>query len=404
MVEDKLPRFHYGYVIVGLGFLIVAISMAARGTFGIFFEPILDEFGWTRAATAGAQSVSAIVGGLFGILAGRWVDRFGPRFVLTLACFFTGLGLVLLSQISAMWQLYLCFAIIAAGGTGYLHPMVTTVSRWFVKKRGVMTSIIISALGTSEMVMPPLASWLIGSFGWRNSYIILGVSLFLFIMITAQFIRRDPGQLGMTAYGEGEVEPGGVSIQMTGLSLQEAMRGREFWVFSAILVCYLFGATAVSTHIVIHATGLGFSPVSAANILSIIGAMYIVSLNITGGVADKMGKRSAIALGFILQVVSLFCLVAAKDLWLLYLVGAVYGFGRGTAMAPMPLLMADVFGLKSFGVIQGAIFVGAALGTVLGPVIMGYIFDITGSYVIALITCSAINIIGLMLTFFIRHR
>jgi len=135
--------------------------------------------------------------------------------------------------------------------------------------------------------------------------------------------------------------------------------------------------------------------------------MYIVSLNISGNAVNKVGKRREIAAGFILQAIALFCFFLSKDTWMLYLSAVILGLGRGTAMAPMPLLIADIFGLKSFGVIQGIIFFGATAGHIIGPVLTGYIFDTTGSYSIALITCVCVAAFAVVLISLVRtslHR
>jgi predicted MFS family arabinose efflux permease len=254
------------------------------------------------------------------------------------------------------------------------------------------------------MIMPPLARWLISSYGWRTSYIILGLSVFVVISLAAQFIRRDPGQKGQLPYGGSGVEQGKSHLPAGGLSLQEAIRTRELWIFCAIMICYFFSQSFISTHVVIYATGLGISRVSAANVMVIIGGMYIASLNIAGNVADRIGKRSAIAIGFFLVSMALLGFVRVKELWMLYLFAAIFGLGRGSAMAPMPLLMADIFGLKSFGVIQGAIFFGANAGTIIGPILTGHIFDITGSYFQALLICAAVSFTGLVLILIMRPR
>jgi predicted MFS family arabinose efflux permease len=291
---------------------------------------------------------------------------------------------------------------IAIGGSGFLVPMVSTVTRWFVKKRGMMTSIVISSLGTCEIIMPPLARWLIATYGWRDSYIILGITLVVIIATGAQFIKRDPSQMGMLPYGSDEAKEEHTRMQVTGLDLQQALRTKEIWILAAVMLCYFFSQSFVATHIVILATGLGISRTSAANIMVLIGGMYIVSLNIAGNIVNKIGKRWEIAAGFLLQAIALFSFFLSKDTWMLYLSAIILGLGRGTAMAPMPLLIADIYGLKSFGVIQGIIFFGATAGHIIGPVLTGYIFDTTGSYSIALLSCLGVAILAIVLISLVR--
>jgi len=403
MIEKQPSRFFYGYIIVLLGFSIIVVGSVAQSSFGVFFEPLLTEFKWTRAITSGAMSISALVSGIFNIVTGKLSDKFGPRFVIAVACLFSGAGMILLSRINAVWQLYACFGILAIGGTGFLIPMVATVAKWFVKRRGIMTSILISAHGTCEMIVPPLSGWMIMTQGWRQSYFILGVSVIGFILIASQFIRREPGQEGLLPYGESLVKQENQQAPaLGGYALKEALHFREFWILGAILFCLFFGHSFIYTHIVIHATGLGISRTAAVNIISIIGGTYIVSLNVSGTIADRIGKRPVIAFGFLLVTIVFLGLIAAKELWMLYLLAFIFGFGRGSVIAPMPPLVADIFGLKSLGVITGSIFFGLTVSMVVGPMLTGYIFDVTESYFLAFVTCGSIAILGFMLTFLVR--
>jgi MFS transporter, OFA family, oxalate/formate antiporter len=404
MIESRPTRFFYGYYIVLAGFFMVGLSYTAGSTFGVFFEPLIKEFGWTRAVTSGAMSLAAVTGAIFNIISGKLTDRFSPRLILSIGTCFLGLGIIGLSQINAAWQLFACFCLIAVGGSCYLVPLTSTVARWFVKRRGMMTSILIASLGTCELVMPPVARWLITAYGWRHAYLILGIAIFLVILLAAQFIRRDPGKMGLTPYGVSQEKQVNIKLQTGGLSLQEALHTREFWLFVVILICYFFGMAAVATHVVIYATGMGISPVKAAAILSIAGGMHVVCINIGGNIADRFGKKVVILSGFVMQAVALLGFMAASELWHLYLCALVFGAGRGTATAPMPLLMADIFGLKSFGVIQGAAFSGSTIGSIIGPILVGYIFDISGVYFYGFLICAAMTALAVVMTFFIRSR
>ena len=160
--------------------------------------------------------------------------------------------------------------------------------------------------------------------------------------------------------------------------------------------------SSVSTHIVIYATGLGITPVKAAAISVFCRFNAHNQLVSEVDVADRFGKRAVIIAGFALQAVALFGFMAARELWQLYLCALVFGFGRGTATAPMPLLMADIFGLKAFGVIQGATFSWSILGSISGPILTGLIFDVSGSYFYAFMICAVMTIMGVMMTSLIR--
>ena len=206
-MRSKKPKLFYGYIIVAAAFLITLIMCGTLFTFGVFFKPILTEFGWTRAMTSGAFSLCILLFGLLGIGTGRLTDRFGPRVVMSGCGFFLGLGYLLMSQVSAIWQLYLFYGVmVGIGVSGSFVPLVSTVARWFAERRGMMTGIAVSGIGIGTMIMPLVANWLISSYGWRTSYIVVGITVLVLIILVAQFLRRDPGQMGQLPYGADEVK------------------------------------------------------------------------------------------------------------------------------------------------------------------------------------------------------
>lgn len=197
MVKDSKPKFFYGYIIVGAGFVISLLTVGTYTSFGVFFKPLSSEFGWTRAMTSGAYSLNMILWGSLSIITGRLNDRFGPRIVITACGFIFGAGYLLMSRISALWQFYLFYGvIIAIGLSGCFTPIASTITRWFTKRRGLATGIVISGIGVGTIIIPPLASQLISIYGWRTSYTILGITTLVLLIISAQFLRRDPGQTG----------------------------------------------------------------------------------------------------------------------------------------------------------------------------------------------------------------
>ena len=400
--ESKSPRFFYGYIIVVAAFLIMVMMWGTSYSFGVFFQPLLEEFGWTRAMTSGAFSLSLALLSLFGVVAGKLTDRFGPRIVVTVCGFFLGLGYLLMSQVSTIWQLYLFYGvIIGIGMSTAFVPLVSTVARWFVKRRGMMTGFAASGLGMGTLIMPPVANWLISIYGWRTSYMIVGSIALVLVILAAQFLRRDPGQIGQSPYGGDELQTGR-DARVLGLSLPEAIHTRQFWLLGVAVLCFTLGLGTILVHIVPHAVGLGISPGSAALILAIIGGTGTGGRVIMGSACDRISNKFTLIIGFTLLSVSLFWLSPAKELWLLYLCAAIFGFGYGGISAVISPTVAELFRLSSHGTILGVINIFGEGGSALGSVVAGYIFDATGRYQVAFLICAATSIISIILISLLR--
>lgn len=380
-------------MIVLASFLIHMVMLGTFFTYGIFFEPISTEFGWSRAMISGAQALCQVVLGLLAIAAGRLTDRFGPRIVIVACAFFLGMGYLLMSRINAGWHLYLLFGVIVGIGMGgCLVPMTSTIARWFVRRRGMMTGIVLSGSSVGAMIMPPVARWLISTYGWRTSYIIIGILALVFIIAAAQFLRRDPGKMGLWPNGETEAKAESSDLQAEGFSLSQTIHSRQFWMICIILLCSAFCSFTVMIHIVIHATGLGISAASAANILAIIGGVSLVSIVIVGGIGDRIGYKLAYTICFIANSVAFIWLFVAEEAWMLYPFAVIFGFGYGGARAVMSPLVAQLFGLGSLGTILGGIHFSATIGAAIGPLLAGRIFDITNSYQLAWLICGALTV------------
>ena len=403
MVEKKKPRFFYGYVIVIIAFGFGAIAWGSLRTLGVFLEPLINEFAWMRATISLAFTVCMIVTGLVGIVAGRLTDRFGPRVVMSVSGFFLGAGYLLLSQIITTGQLYLYYGVIVAiGVSGVMVPMTSTVARWFVRRRGLMTGVVMAGPAFGITTVPLVASWLISGYGWRIAYIFMSIVSLVLIMLTAQFLRRDPSRIGELPYGADEVKMEGVDEAVREFSLQEAIKTRQFWVLGLITFGYFFNINVVMVHIVIHATGAGISPLAAVSVLSITAAVSIAGRVITGGVADMIGKRKTMMIGFGLTLVAFLFLLAGSELWMLYLFAVVFGIGGWAVASVMSPMVAELFGIRSHGVILGvATFVGT-VGGAAGPLMAGGIFDIVGSYQPAFLVCGILSAAGIVLTLLLR--
>jgi len=371
--------------------------------FGVFFNPLLIEFGWTRAMLSGVVSLRAFLMAIFGIGAGRLTDKFGPRPVVTVCGLFLGLGFFLMSQVTTIWQLYLVYGVITGIGMCSLWvPVLSTVSRWFVKRRVLMTGIVLSGMGLGSMMTPPLATQLIITYGWRPSWTILGVTAMIIIILAAQFVKREPAQVGQLPDGKNEVEAESLDLQAGGLSLGEAVRTMRFWILCAVFSCLWFSSMVIWVHLVVHAIDLGISAINASSILAVMGGVGIVSRILMGSVADRIGYKPTLLIGFALASASLLWLLTAKELWALYLFAVTFGFGISGLIVLESPLIARLFGLASLSVIFGSIeFISTIFGAA-SPIVAGLIFDITGSYQLAFLISAATGIIGLILTLLLK--
>jgi len=399
LIENRQPKFFYGYVVVLATFGIMVMAGGIWVSFGVFFEPMLTEFGWTRAAPSGAVSLRIFISTLLGIAGGRLTDKFGPRPVATVCGLFLGLGFFLMSRISTIWQLYLVFGVITGVGMGGLWvPMISTVSRWFVKRRGMMTGIVLSGMSLGMIIMPPLATWLITTYGWRTAYTIVGLIAMIVIISATQFVKRDPSQIGQLPDGESGARAENLDWPARSLSLRETIHTRQFWMLCAVFGCLWFSAMAIWVHIVIHAIDLGIPAISAANILAIMGGAGIAGRILIGSAADRIGYKPALLIGFTLMSASFLWLLVAKELWALNLFAVIFGFGiAGLAVLESPLT-ARLFGLGSLSVIMGSVEFVSTILAIPSPIIAGYIFDIKDSYQLTFLILAGVSVIGLMLS------
>jgi MFS family permease len=397
--------FYYGYIIVTIAFLIMSVLWGVFYTFGVFFKPMLKEFGWTRAVTAGTFSLCSVTQGLLSIVMGGLTDRYGPRIVMTISGLLLGIGYLLMAYVNNVWQFYLFYGLILGIGMGgSFVPLVSTVARWFVERRGMMTGIVAAGVGMGAFVGPPVASRLISIYGWRASYVMLGSIVLIVIVLCAQFIKRGPAQIGLNIYNKKGESKKITKQESKSLSLREACHTTQFWVFFIMIVCLGFCVFAMMVHIVPHATEIGISAISAANILATIGGLSIIGKVFFGRIGDRIGSRLVFIIAFTLLSASLFWLVPAKSSWALYLFAAAFGLAYGGGVTSESPLVAELFGLRYHGLMLGVIAFGFTFGGAIGPVTVGYMFDVTGSYLFAFLVCAIVSSAGLISAFILKWK
>ncbi|MFC1867766.1 MFS transporter [Thermodesulfobacteriota bacterium] len=398
------PKYFYGNNIVAASFVIQGVSIGMVFTYGVFFKEFLAEFGWSRAVISGASSMNFLITGMFGIFAGRLNDKTGPRVIVMAAGILLGLCYILMSSLHATWHLYLLYGVLAGMGIA-TNDIVTmsTMARWFVRRRGSMTGIVKVGTGFGQLAIPLIASTLIAVYGWRSSYLILGTMVFVVLLLFAQVMRRDPQAMGLLPDGaSAETWNKGTESTESGISLKAAALTMQFWALCLAKLAALFCLLTVVVHIVPHAIDLGLPPATAAGVIAAIGGVSMVGRFLMGVASDWIGWKRSLIISFIFLICCLIWIQMANKTWMLFIFAIIYAFAHGGIYTVMSPAVAELFGTRSHGVIYGIVMFGGSIGGAIGPLLAGHIFDVTGSYRIAFLLLTVMAVIGLMLITLLR--
>lgn len=401
--RTKLP-FYYGWVIVGSVFAVFAFSYGVYYGFSVFYVALLEEFGWSRASTAGVFSVYVTIIGLGGLVGGPLLDRFGPSKVMPVGGVLLALGLVATSRITQLWEFYLYFGVVcgfAFSLAGWV-PCVAVVSRWFSAKQGKALGIASAGIGLGIVVMVPFSQYLISSVGWRSAYLVMAAVALLGIVPQTALLQVDrPEDLGMRSDGRDEskrdlvahespvsrvvqvVDPSWASRDW---SLSNAVRTSRFWFLTGALSLAVFAHQMIFVHQAAYLVDGGYDKMLAASMVGLVGFLSIFGKVTWGEMADKIGRERTFTLGTgaLMSGIALLVLTRiAPSFWIVLLFAIVFAAGYAATPPILSAATADVFGGRNFGSIYGAICVGQGFGSAFGAWVAGYIFDVTGSYMIA---------------------
>jgi len=397
--------FFYGYVVVTAAVVIFGVAFGVHYAFGIFFKPILSEFGWSRALTSGAFSLSWLLQGVSSIIMGRLNDRYGPRVVLVLSGSLVAGGYLLTTRINAAWQLYMFYGVLVGFGLGGIYvPLISTIARWFVARRSAMTGIAVAGIGIGTFLIPLVANQLISIYDWRTAYSLLGIAVLIVIVLASLFLKKDPAQTGQFPDGRSDIGEYQRQKEDAGYSLKEALYTRQFWLVCGIFFCFGFFTYAILVHISPHATDLGLSTTTAARFVATIGVASMIGKVLLGNLGDRIGNRNVYIICFILVAASLLWANRTKEAWVLYLFVFAYGLAYGGGSASQSPMVATLFGLKSHGLIMGTVNNGSTIGATIAPLVTGYLFDVTGSYRAAFLLVALIALIGLALSITLKPK
>jgi len=391
------PALFYGYIIVACSFVVLLVVFGTNYSFGIFFNRLLADLEWSRTVISTGYSIAQFLAGVVGILTGRLSDRFGPRFTVLACGIALALGCFLMSLVTQPWMLYFFYGLLVGigfGGAGI--PVSSTIPRWFVRRRGLMTGIVVAGIGCGTIIMPLLVNLLLENNDWRKSFVILAVIVTIAIIPVTLFLKRDPSEIGTKAYGDSSSGHPGSVRKEEGLTLKQAIRTRSFWIVALVFIIFGFYVQSIMVHVVPYARSLGIEAGSAAAIMSFLGIGSITGRIVMGTLSDRLGVKRTVIIALSVLLAAYLLLRSANVLWMLYVFAVMFGFGYGAMISMQNLIPARFFGLLSIGTMVGVITFIYAIGGALGPVVTGYVFDVTHSYNLAFIIYIVLAAAGIL--------
>ncbi len=405
-----IRRLHYGWIVLGAVALVMLGGSGLRAIFGVFIKPLEAEFGWDRASLSGAAALSLLLLGAVGPLVGWLADRWGPRRVIMLACVILGLGSLLSSRIHHLWEIYVTAGVLMAVGAGGLGLATgaTVAARWFESRRGLVMGVLGGAMSAGQLVVIPLAVWLTLNYGWRQSFLALGILLLVTTLPLAFFlVKDDPADKGLKAFGArtGAPLPGTSAMPSERrVAVREAMTVPAFWLLAGtFFICGYTSNGLVLTHLVPHAADHGFSEMHAAQALGIMGAMNILGTVASGWICDRFGRKGPLAFYYGVRGLSLLFLLYVWNVPSLNLFAALFGLNYISTVPPTTTLTANIFGRYSVGSLSGWIFFSHQVGAALGAAIGGWVFQSTGSYSWAFISAALLAFLAVPLALAIKE-
>lgn len=403
--KDK-PGLFYGWIIL-LSCILITSSYAFVHNYGVFFSELETSFGWTRTLTSSVISVSYIFYAIGSIIIGRLMDKYSLKAIVAIAGTFLGAGLILCSQIQALWQLYLFFGVMVGLGISASTTVAgSTIQRWFVKRRGLVLGLQMAGMGIGGLILAPLSGHLIDLYGWRTTFIILGIAGFVIMLIASRFIVRTPAEKGLQPYGaEGSTtakQANSTPFPDKKWTMKQALKTRSAWMAWSI---HFFASVAflmIVVHIVPHAEDMGLPTTTAAGALGLILGFSIAGRILGGHLADKIGFSKIVGISVTLGAFMMLFLVGIRDAWMLYLFVALFGIAYGGKGATIGGMMGQLFGVESLPPLMALLTTARAAAAIVGPLLGGYIFDSTGSYTTAFIIGAACYAVAAILAFTVK--
>lgn len=402
---DRVRGIYWGWWIVGVAFTAQFVSVGAQNyVVGAFFKPMSTEFDWSRSEFILSRTVGQFVMAFTGFFIGTYVDRHGGRRLMQIGIVVLSLSMFGTSFVNSLWQWWLFNGLMVTAGAAMVGNLVVnvTLSKWFVEKRGRVSSTAAMGVSFAGVALTPLAAFLVADFGWRMAWRLLAVGAFLVIAPLTLIMRRAPEDHGLNADGRSarEVAAGAGRAAMadydTSITRQQAVRTRAFYF---IVFGFGFGALSIGVmliHTIPFMTDAGYSSKTGAFMITLTSIPSLASKPVWGWLVDRVDAKSAV-LGFLLNAVSLVIIVFAVRThtdWAVYTGFFLLGLGWGGLIPLQEVVWASFFGRRYLGAVRSAGLPFALILQAGGPYLTSFYFDHVGNYEGAFFTVAALALVA----------
>lgn len=393
-MERSLRPF-YGWYIVAAASIVVSFCFGlAYYNNPVFYPAYIEEFRWNRTEVAAGAGVNFLVFGLMSPFIGMLSDRLSVKKIILAGILCDAVAKIAFSFMYTLPHYYLMNVLVGVGiACTSMLTVKMLISKWFKRREGTALGIVVAATAVGGGFGPVLTSHLLSLFDWRVVQLVLGFIIFVIVVPVFWFVVRDkPQDLGLSIDGDPTPQtgdPNGLSNELPDLTLKQALNTPTFWLICAAILLFHVCVISISQHFVLHLTDKGLDLSSASVGLSILLSASIVGRLGFGALSDKYSKKRLIIMAYLILAVMSFLLFLigtpllsslAKSTAAIYVVAALIGIGYGGGIVSVPVVAGKCFGLSSLGKIFGLIMLFNAIGGTIGPILAGYLFDMTGSY------------------------
>lgn len=384
---EKNQKIFWGWYIVGGAFLVMGINYGSRYCFGVFLKPMAAEFAWSRSVISLAAAINMLVYSFGSIFVGRMLDRIAPRWITTAGAIVAACGYILTGFVSTPLGLYISYGLMVGAGAAGMGVVAcsSSVSKWFVNKRGVAIGFASMGISLGTITLAPLSGYIVGVLNWRAGLMALGIITLLVGVIVSQTLMRktNPEAYGLLPDGDETkvVYKSAARQAVHKISTMTMFKDSRFWTLAICQGLAVMISMSVFVHQVAYATDNGIDKMAAAASLAAVSMTGFMGQFLFGWMTDRIeDPKYGSFIGILFMLIGTILLLNVRTVSQLYVCALIYGFGYGSLAPILPLLVANRFGRHVVGSIYGLLTFFIGVGGAIGPVLGGIIYDHFGSY------------------------